>query len=282
MASASGRPWLAWQRTLTGNPATVGIVVIAALGLAALIPALRIPVLSGMCVGLLLSAGGRAPRWRWAFAAGVPVALLLAWSRFVHDRLLEGPYACADLLSPVAWQRVLEAVVVIGAVVLLVRFLGTSLGALGLGRPSRNEVILGVAAILLVPLPSLYIGAILAEPFFGEMDLDLGQPAAIVPALVLAVANGTMEELVYRGALMAWLSRAAGPLVGLLGQAAIFGLAHTGPDFTGPALPVVLAIMAAGLVAGLIVRRTGSLWFVIAAHIAFDVPLYYAAACRLG
>ena len=67
----------------------------------------------------------------------------------------------------------------------------------------------------------------------------------------------------------------------LVGQAAVFGLAHTGPDFTGPELPVVLFIASAGLVAGLIVRRSGSLWFVIAAHIAFDVPLYYAAACRL-
>ncbi|MEX1294926.1 MAG: CPBP family intramembrane glutamic endopeptidase, partial [Candidatus Limnocylindrales bacterium] len=67
-----------------------------------------------------------------------------------------------------------------------------------------------------------------------------------------------------------------------VGQAAVFGLAHTGSDFTGPQLPVVLFIAVAGLVAGLIVRRSGSLWFVIAAHIALDVPLYYAAACRIG
>ncbi len=186
------------------------------------------------------------------------------------------------MLSPLAWLRVAEALLVIAAVVLLARVLGTSLRGLGLRRPTRREVVLGLAAILLVPVPSLYLGAILAEPFFGPMDLDLAQPAAIVPALLLAVANGSMEELAYRGALMAWLSRAAGPAAGLLGQAVVFGFAHTGPDFTGPALPVVLAIMAAGLVAGLIVRRTGSLWFVIAAHIAFDVPLYYAAACRVG
>ena len=32
--------------------------------------------------------------------------------------------------------------------------------------------------------------------------IDLSQPGALVPALVLAVANGTMEELAYRGALM--------------------------------------------------------------------------------
>jgi membrane protease YdiL (CAAX protease family) len=39
--------------------------------------------------------------------------------------------------------------------------------------------------------------------------------------------------------------------------------------------------MAGGLAAGLIVRRTGSLWLPILVHIALDVPLYYAAACRL-
>ena len=67
----------------------------------------------------------------------------------------------------------------------------------------------------------------------------------------------------------------------LVGQAVVFGVAHTGSDFVASPLPVVLAIVAGGLIAGLIVRRTGSLWLAIVVHIAFDVPLYYAAACRL-
>ncbi len=90
-----------------------------------------------------------------------------------------------------------------------------------------------------------------------------------------------MEELAYRGALMGWMSRAAGPTVALIGQAIVFGLAHTGTDFVASPLPVVLVIIAGGLIAGLIVRRTGSLWLPILVHIALDVPLYYAAACRL-
>ena len=40
-------------------------------------------------------------------------------------------------------------------------------------------------------------------------------------------------------------------------------------------------LIAGGLIAGLIVRRTGSLWLPIVVHICFDIPLYYAAACRL-
>jgi membrane protease YdiL (CAAX protease family) len=258
----------------------IGLTVVVALGLAALLPPARLPLLIALAIGVLVAP--RDAAWRWALAAGVPVALIMAWGGLLGQRLVPEMIICADPLSPRAWERVLEAVLVIGVIALLARFLGTRVRDLGLPRPTRSEIVLGLLAVVVVPIPALYIGARLAEPFFGPMDLDLGQPAAIAPALTLAIANGTMEELAYRGALMAWLTRAAGPVVGLVGQAVIFGLAHTGSDFTGPQLPVVLFIMLAGLVAGLIVRRTGSLWFVIAAHIAFDVPLYYAAACRLG
>ncbi len=277
---------LAGEGTRPGHAPTVeprpvlGLVLVATLGAAALVPELRVPV--AVVLGLAVIAAPRGSAWGWAAAAGLPVALLFAFGGLVADRLLVGPFECADPLSPMAWMRVAQAVFVIGGIVLLARVLQTTVQEMGLRRPSRIEVVLGVAAIVLIPIPSLYLGAILAEPFFGQIDLDLSQPLVIVPALTLAVANGTMEELAYRGALMHWLSRAAGPLVGLVGQAVVFSLAHTGSDFTGPMLPVVLAIMAAGLIAGLIVRRTGSLWLPIIVHICFDVPLYYAAVCRLG
>ena len=257
-----------------------GVGVIAALAVAALVPDLRAPLLLVLLVAVVLAP--RDAAWRWAAAAAVPVALIMAWGGLVGGRLVPELIACTDPLSTKAWERVLEAALVTGAIVLLARLLGTRVTDLGLRRPTRFAVGLAIVAVVIIPLPALYVGSILAEPFFGPMDLDLSHPWALVPALTLAIANGTMEELAYRGALMAWLSRAAGPLVGLVGQALIFGLAHTGSDFTGPQLPVVVAIVAAGLLAGLIVRRTGSLWLVIAVHIAFDVPLYYAAACRLG
>ena len=258
----------------------VGVAIVIALGLAALVPPARLPLLIVLTLGVL--AAPRDATWRWALAAAVPVALIMAWGGLLGERLVPDVLACADPLSPRASERVLQALLVIGVIALLARILGTRVRDLGLRRPNRAEVVLGLLAVVIVPIPALFVGSILAEPFFGPMELDLAQPAAIAPALTLAIANGTMEELAYRGALMAWLTRAAGPVVGLVGQALIFGLAHTGSDFTGPQLPVVLFVMAAGLAAGFIVRRTGSLWFVIAAHIAFDVPLYYAAACRLG
>ena len=113
------------------------------------------------------------------------------------------------------------------------------------------------------------------------MQLELA-PAAIVSAVVLAVANGTMEELAYRGALMQWNSQAFGMSAALVGQAAVFGLAHLGDDFVGSPLPVMVAVGLGGLAAGLIARRTGSLFLPIVVHICLDVPLYLAIACRLS
>ena len=272
------------QPTLGDVNPTAGVVAaiacVVALSMAALVAELRLPLLLVLLVAMVVAP--RKARWRWAVAGALPVALLFVLAYHLLDRQLDGPFDCADVASPVAWLRAFEALLVIGAILGLARFLGSTTRELGLRRPTRNEALVGLAAVVLIPIPSLYLGTVLAEPFFGQIRLDLSQPAAIVPALVLAVANGTLEELAYRGALMAWLSRAAGPTAGLVGQALVFGAAHTGPDFTGPMLPVVLAIVVVGLIAGIIVRRTGSLWLPIVVHICFDIPLYYAASCRLG
>ena len=256
--------------------------MVAALVAAALIPGLRVPLAAALVAGVVLAPPASGARW--AFAAGIPVATMLIWGLLTGSPIQSHAEGCADPFSAVAWTRVIEAALVIGIILVLARYLGTTLRELGLGRPTRIEAGLGVAAIILIPVPSLYIGVVLAEPFFGRLHLDLSDPLAMVPALILAVANGTMEELAYRGALMSWLTRAAGPAIGLLGQAVVFGAAHTGTDYVDAlaAVPVVIVIAAGGLIAGIVARRTGSLWLPIIVHICVDVPLYYAAACQSG
>ena len=257
----------------------VSLGLLAGLVAAALVPALR-PVLL-IVLGVVAVLAPRGSALRWAAAAGLPVALILLWGAVAGNQARTDLADCANLLSPPAVLRVAEAIVVCGLIALLARWLGVGFRSLGLPRPSRQEVALGAVAMALIPLGSLLLGGWLAEPFFGPIRLHLADPLAIVPAFALAVANGVMEEIAYRGALMAWLSRASLPLLALVGQAVVFAAAHTGGDFVGEAWPVMLAVGAGGLLAGIIVRRTGSLWLPIIVHIGFDVPLYYAAVCRL-
>ena len=257
----------------------MGLVVLAGLIGAILVPAARPALLLALGLGVLAPQGSAL---RWASAAALPVAMILGWGGLASGEVREGLLDCASLLSPPAVLRVAEASIVGGVVILLARWLGVTPGSLGLRRPDRRAAALGVLAAALVGLGSLLLGTVLAEPFFGPIRLRLSDPVAIVPALALAVANGTMEELAYRGALLVWMSRVTGPFVALVGQALVFAFAHTGADFVASAVPVLLAVGAGGLLAGVVARRSGSLWWPIVIHVGFDVPLYYVAACRLS
>ena len=126
---------------------------------------------------------------------------------------------------------------------------------------------------------ALVLGAIVARPFFGQIDYSVAALGAIPPALVFAVANGSMEELAYRGALLGWSARVMGVGPAVVGQAVVFGLAHSGSDVVGNGLPLMIALGVGGLVAGVIAVRTRSLLLPMAIHIGLDIPIYYAFAC---
>ena len=100
-----------------------------------------------------------------------------------------------------------------------------------------------------------------------------------MPAAIFAVSNGVMEEVIYRGALMSWSGRVMGIGPALIGQAVVFGLAHSGTDVVGFQVPLMLAMGLGGLLAGLVTIRTRSLLIPIAVHVGLDIPIYFAFAC---
>jgi membrane protease YdiL (CAAX protease family) len=181
--------------------------------------------------------------------------------------------------SVIALRRVATALVVFAVVAVLARVHGSSTFDLGIRRLRRWELPLSVGGLIALAAGGLVIGPWIAEPFFGR--LDFARPmAAVIPAVVFGLANGTLEEIAYRGALQGWLGRVAGPGLALAVQAVIFGIVHVGPEVTA-LIPVHATLLAgAGLLAGLVVRRTGSLAIPIGIHIGADIALYYGLACR--
>jgi len=218
----------------------------------------------------------------WLWAAPLPVQARLAYES-VQPVIAPGIADCADLLSPVAVARVLQAAIVLGTLALAAVMLGADRGSLSARWPRRRIVpISTVGPLVAVPI-GLIVGPLLTPPFFGPIGIELGLPAAIIPAAALALANASMEEIVFRGAILGWGTRALGASGALVAQAILFGVTHVGPDFRDGLvmLPVLAAVTLGGLIPGVIVRRTGSLLLPIAIHAALDVPLYYAFACRL-
>jgi membrane protease YdiL (CAAX protease family) len=88
-----------------------------------------------------------------------------------------------------------------------------------------------------------------------------------------------MEEVAYRGALLGWSAKVVGVWPAVVGQAVVFGLAHSGSDVASNGLPLVLALGTGGLIAGIITVRTRSILLPVALHIGFDIPIYFAFAC---
>jgi membrane protease YdiL (CAAX protease family) len=240
---------------------------------------LRVPVLVLVVAGLALACVRGSPASRAAWGAPLPVAVLLVLALAPEPTALGSGVDCGALAPLRVVRRVLEAGAVLGVTAVTWRLAGLPGAALRLGRPSAAVGAASLAFFVAAVVLAVVLGPALAEPFFGPVGLRFPGLVALLPLLVGALANAVQEEVAYRGAWLGWGEIALGPALALACQAVAFGLAHAGSDFTGPQAPVVLAMAAGGLLAGLIARRTGSLAIPIAIHAAADVPMLLYAVC---
>jgi len=262
-----------------------GVVLIGALAFAALVRPLRLPLAVLLLVAY--AASGRRGGRSTVIAAGLPVAAILAWGALGQPAAAANAAQCTDVFAPPAIWRFLEALVGLVVLGVLVWERRASLVELGLRTGSRRVAALaGLGALVVAPAAlyaSTWLGSgLLGGSFFGTYALDLSRPAALVPALLFAISNAVAEELAYRGALRTWLGSSLGVVGANLGQAIVFGAAHSGAQFVGPFLPTAIAMVLTGFIGGVIARRTGSLTLLIAIHAAADIPIYFFWACRLG
>lgn len=270
---------MAATRTLPFDAADLArsLVPIALLAVAALAPSAGLAVLVVLAAGTAIAVKRHAPV-RWAWASAVPVAVSLLWGTLQAPVVASDLGDCENPASPVATWRALEAVVVLVALAAVALVLRARPGTLYLRLPARRWLPWAVAGFLVAGPVALLVGPYLARPFFGDVSYTI-LAGALIPALIFAISNGVMEELIYRGALMGWSGRVMGIGTALVGQAVVFGLAHSGTDVIGLQVPLMLAMGLGGLLAGLVTIRTRSLLIPIAVHTGLDIPIYFAFAC---
>ena len=263
------------------------LVIVAVIGLAAVVRETAPIVFVGLLFGYLLMRQFRTPST--VLAAVLPAAAILVWRSLPQPVTDATGFDCVNLVAPPAVWRFLEAAVGLAAIGALVLDRKGSLGELGFRRGSRRVRALAFAALIIVTPLSLYVATLVGQgrfgiSVFGDFALDFSQPLALVPALVFAGSNALAEELAYRGAMRTWLTPSLGVVGANLAQAIVFGLAHTGEDFVGieAAIPTMLAMVAVGYIGGVVARRTGSLTLLLAIHAAADIPIYFYYACRVG
>jgi membrane protease YdiL (CAAX protease family) len=260
--------------------AAIALLPLALIAWAILFPPLRPAALALAVVGTAILRGRNAPLM-WTWAATIPLAAIQAWSLLPAPAAAAALASCAALLSPPTVWRIAELVFVLGIVALVARWVRIPAGVLPFRSQPPWFVGLALGLAFLIAPAALLLGEQAARPFFGTVHLETRLIGAVAPAVIFGVANATLEETVYRGALLTWAEPILGTAAAIVGQAFLFGLAHTGPDFIASPLPVLASMFALGIVAGLAVKRTGSLAVPIIIHAAFDVPLYYNLACRV-
>jgi membrane protease YdiL (CAAX protease family) len=266
-------------------PAPLGLAdrLAAALGpglllAGAMLPALRPPVALLVVLGWLLLRLARR-RAAIAWAAVLPVAVVLVWPWVLGPDVAVGDPACRDPLSAIASHRVLVAAAGLALVAGLAAVHASGPAELGLRRPGRLEAGVALGAGVLLVAAGLFVGPAVARPFFGELDFPVPLEA-LLPAAAFGLANGGLEELLYRGAMQAWLARLAPVGVAIAVQGLAFGIAHVGPEVVD-LVPVHVALLTSvGVTAGLARWRFGSLWIPIGIHVGADVALYVGLACR--
>ncbi|MCA9921291.1 MAG: CPBP family intramembrane metalloprotease [Anaerolineales bacterium] len=127
------------------------------------------------------------------------------------------------------------------------------LARLGLARPTTNHLWLALRWIVILVLLQWTVGVIWAaidpaqaEALGGINELLYADFNTIGEWLILALAAGIGEEILFRGALQ--------PVFGLPVTAVLFALGHVQYGFT----PITVLILIIGLVLGLIRRRTNT------------------------
>ena len=215
---------------------------------------------------LFLGPDGLRPGWGFAFYAALFYVLQwlgvqLAWER--------------NLGAGGLWSRLLEecgnlAAAVIPALV-LARVEGRPWGAYGLsarwafGRTFWVGICWGFAAI------SLLIGVL-----FGLHDYDFGH--IVLPGYrivrfaafwaVFFLVVGLFEEFLFRGYLQFTLARGIRFWPAAIALSSVFGFVHRGNG--GESWLGLLAAAFIGFFFCLTLRRTGSLWFAVGFHAAWD------------
>src|SRR5688572_13134371 len=158
------------------------------------------------------------------------------------------------------------------------RGLASRLADVGLPTGPRGEAssaFLGLLAFPVLLVATLVVSSFLSgfEQLTQSNEASIYDNMTVYHAVLISLAAGFGEELVYRGLLQTGLSRRMPMAVAVVVQAVVFGFAHSG---YGTWIHVILPTLF-GLVAGLVAWRFG-VWAAIVLHAMVDLVAFGADA----
>lgn len=176
--------------------------------------------------------------------------------------------------SYVQWFTIL-AVIIYAGIVTAVKLLKPDLASLGLRLPAARDLPLELAVIAAGFLFGFLEWHILRP---GALVADLSIRSLIAPVIVLYVATGLLEELLFRGLMQRYAVGALGRWAGITFITLVFAVLHTGWN----SLIDVLFVGTVGGIYALVVLRTKSILGVSISHGITNSMLFLVMPFLMG
>ena len=220
---------------------------------------------------LVYRSGRYEKYWQLFFALFIlSVAVSLDWvfGRFLFDSL-----HVSDT-TPAGWAlpKLNELVVIGGVVILFTRLSGGSLGAIYIQKGNlKLGLIIGAITFILAAAGSIPT----AELFFKGEGLTLTKVLPWTPWLLLTVlANGALEELMFRGLFLRKLEPFFGKFLSNILIAFVFTGLHRGAYYTSEEMIFLVILFPLAVAWGYIMQKTDSVWGSILFHAGMDIPIF--------
>jgi uncharacterized protein len=183
--------------------------------------------------------------------------------------------------TPTGWalEKLNEVFVLAGVVVLFTRLSGGSLGSIYIQKGRlKLGLIIGAVTFIIAAAGSIPTAALL---FKGE-GLTLARVLPWIPWILLIVlANGASEEILFRGLFLRKLEPFFGKFLSNLLIALVFTVLHKGASYTSEEYIFLAILVPLALVWGYIMQKTDSVWGSILFHAGMDLPIFLGIFANL-
>jgi len=176
--------------------------------------------------------------------------------------------------EPVGWmlEKLHEAFLIVCVVLIFNKLSGNSLGSIYIQKGNlRQGLIIGGVAFLVAVVGSIPT----AELLFKAKDLTIARALPWVPLiLIIVLANGAIEELLFRGLFLRKLEPFFGKFFSNLLVALVFTVLHKGSTYTSSEYLFLVILTPLALVWGWLMQKTDSIWGSILFHAGMDIPIF--------
>jgi membrane protease YdiL (CAAX protease family) len=207
----------------------------------------------------------------YAFFIAITTYFLTSWFAIYRDPMLRSMGMDPGTDQYLAAVKVLEAAIVIGAILILSlvwgnkpRDLYIKKGRLGL------SLFLGLCLFLINAATAIMTGAVRGQA--GDFLI-----ARLPWAVIFSLANAFMEELLFRGLFLGRLKEVFGSWVAIVLTSIVFTVMHSAASYMNlvEALIFQVIIFPMAMLFAYLVQKTDNLWGSTLYHAGSDVFLFY-------